>query len=359
MYKTTFEPTKDNGMYYFISEKPFDAHKKQRGFGKIEYYEGSIYEGDLYYDGGSFYKMGFGEQEFSHSVISSGDFGATSSLKLFKFVGFFDCKKCDWMYGNGIVYFTDENGAPKAFIKGFFNRTVKISEWKGKFSEKDLLDGFTPDMEISQQPSIKFTDKAAVYAEKFKDIKECDFLVFGDSWTDFWQDTQNKNGGTFYDDIKIYAKGVLSVNVGIGGTKYCDWFDLIYDIVIPYRPKKIFVHLGGNDLAAKFGVKKTFANFIRIAKSLKKALPETKFYVSAVCPILDYNSYDEETKLNEYTEKYCAENGLFFVKTDSVFKKDGKVMPNVLDYFIEDKIHLNLKGYEIWGKYVLESIFKK
>lgn len=360
MYKTVFKENNELGMYYFISPKPFKNGKKQAGFGKIRYPEGSVYEGDLLYNGDFFGKMGFGEQEFTHSVVESGAFGAPSDLKLFKFIGYFDCKKCDWMWGNGIVYFNDANGNPKAFIKGFFNRTKKVKEWKGEFSQKDLLEGFTLDMEIEQNLILDFCGMAQKYKQEFENVKECDFLVFGDSWTEIWRNTERDQGGSFYPQMEKYASGVSYVNVGIGGTKYCDWFDFIYDIVIPKNPKKIFINLGFNDLHASLGINQTFKDFVKIVTKLKKALPDTKIYIASVCHMSNYKKqWKEENAFNAKIKPYCDANGLVYLDTVSLFEKDGKVFDDIDDYSMQDKIHLNLKGYEIWGKYVLESIFKK
>lgn len=64
-------------------------------------------------------------------------------------MGAFDYRKTDWIYGNGVMYFVDENGEPQYFIKGFFSGLDKIGEWQGEFDYATLLNDYTRDMELA------------------------------------------------------------------------------------------------------------------------------------------------------------------------------------------------------------------
>ena len=62
--------TKSAGCWvYNPEEEKFIKGKKSHGYGIIKYPEGSIYYGDIYYDGENFNKLGKGFQDFSYSGI--------------------------------------------------------------------------------------------------------------------------------------------------------------------------------------------------------------------------------------------------------------------------------------------------
>ena len=72
------------------------------------YPEGSVYEGNLFYDG-SFNKFGVGMQCFKNTKISQEEFGGPKGLLIDKFVGNFNHLETNWIYGDGILYFVDDN----------------------------------------------------------------------------------------------------------------------------------------------------------------------------------------------------------------------------------------------------------
>ena len=50
--------TNSAGIWYFVPEGVFKMGKPCKGFGSIKYVEGSVYSGDIYYDGKNFEKLG-------------------------------------------------------------------------------------------------------------------------------------------------------------------------------------------------------------------------------------------------------------------------------------------------------------
>ena len=53
--------------------------------------------------------------------------------KIYMFVGYFDYRKTNWIYGNGVLYYRDLEGKPSRFVKGFFSCLNKTGEYKGDF----------------------------------------------------------------------------------------------------------------------------------------------------------------------------------------------------------------------------------
>ena len=177
-----FDEYKTNrpGAWYFVpDEGVFVKGVPCHGFGAVKYVEGSVYVGELYYDGEKFNKIGNGQQDFCRSTL--GRKSIHSGLRHSKYVGAFDYRKTDWIYGNGVMYFVDENGEPQYFIKGFFSGFDKIGEWQGEFDYATLLNDYTRDMELAAEPGDLAADWVRDCVAPWRD-KHADVLFVGDSY---------------------------------------------------------------------------------------------------------------------------------------------------------------------------------
>lgn len=342
------------GMLYFIPNEDFVEGVPCKGYIKERYQEGSVYYGEGEYDGKNFYRQGHGVQEFSHSAMNGEHIGGPAYSKIYKFVGDYDRHASAWMYGNGIFYFTNPDGEPIAWSKGFFSCTTKIDVWHGEFDYDTLLQGFTKEMEVELIP-FKGAHDRLVDAHAGK---TCEYLFFGDSWVEHWRDVNRfPNHATFYKD----TAHLDALNVGIGGTKYADWIDWLDELVIPFNPKKIFINLGFNDLHHGFSVQKTYNDFIAVTEGIHKALPHTKIYINAVthCSVFDA-FFEKELEVNKLLKERCDNTDyLTYIPVDLLFMKDGKRFEDMDDYCIEDNLHLNGKGYAIWVPCVMDYVENK
>jgi len=65
-----FERFSDGVQYFFPQDgEAYAAGKPCKGFGSVRYAEGSLYCGDLYFDGKAYNKLGYGRQDFMLSEI--------------------------------------------------------------------------------------------------------------------------------------------------------------------------------------------------------------------------------------------------------------------------------------------------
>ncbi len=328
------------------------------GVGEEKYEEGSLYIGEMEYDGKEFYKQGHGVQTFEDSTFWDFGFGGKLDTYTVAFVGNFDKRKSGWMYGNGILYFADKDMKPHSFIKGFFNSIKVVKEWEGEFSEDMLFPGYTLDMEITQD----------VYGARFErlernncrsNFKHYDYVFFGDSWMDMWNEYSKQFGAKgFSEDVK----GLSAIDVGVGGTEYKDWTNERLDnVVLGLTPKKVVIHLGVNDVNHLNELEDIKNSATRVVNYLHEKSKDLQIYLCSTTHVLshiqNWNKYDE---MNAFIKKLANEREyVHYLSTCELFlDESGNGIPNFDTYLIPDKLHLNGKGYEVWGSYILKEITK-
>ena len=345
------------GVLWFIPDGDFVEGKPCRGMIKERYPEGSVYEGQGEYDGKNFFRQGHGVQDFTQSKITGEDIGGPLASRLYKFIGNYDRHLGGWMYGNGIFYLTTQDGKPLAYSKGYFASTKKLSDWHGDFDTDLLLNGFTPDMETELVPFKAKFERAKKRLEK---VNQVDYLFLGDSWMEYWTKSELMGGGAPAFDEEVSSLGLNAINIGVGGTEFYQWISRIEEFVKDSNPKKIIISLGGNDLTHGTPVNEIYKNFKSLMQTIHKHLPKTTVYISTVLHSKFTTAFwDKEDELNALMKDFATKNDYVKVLAlEGLIFKNGKLIENIDDYFLSDNLHLNRKGYDLWGKAVLREIQK-
>lgn len=189
--------------------------------------------------------------------------------------------------------------------------------------------------EFKKQDSVTFPPKHAI-------------LFVGSSSFRLWKDVQD-----YFPKFKI-------INRGFGGSALPDVIRYTGDIILPYQPKQIIIYCGENDFAGDEKLEpaevaerfRTLFNLIRkkykkvpVAYVSMKPSPSRKHlmpkFETANRMIKDFLSAKKRTA---YIDVYHA-----------MLQQDGSPMPNI---FIQDKLHLNEKGYQIWQKTIEPYLLK-
>ena len=334
------------GVWYFVPQS--GAYKNGvpcKGFGCIKYAEGSVYAGDLFYDGKAFNKLGCGKQDFTHSDI--GRLLPSINQKIYKFVGRYDYRKTDWIYGNGVLYYTDASGKPSHFCKGFFAGLDKTGEYKGEFDCSTLIDGYTPDMEFD------FDAHADGIETRWRAIRraldgatEASTVFLGDSYFELFDRSEFAGKNLFAD---IFPSEYL--NIGIGGSKFADWIGWIdrLDGVAP--PARLIVNLGFNDIHSGRGVKNTYSDLIKLLKLLRARFPHTRFYlISVVHSPSAARWINEEREYNSKIAQKATDLGVTVGEWNSRIAKSGK------NCFHADELHPDEYGYGLFADFLKEFL---
>lgn len=338
----------DIGINFFVP-KDMNLYKKGKpcsGFGQIKYAEGSIYTGEVYFDGADYHKLGYGKQDFTYSWI--GDLNEDINQKIYLFVGQFDYRKTNWIYGNGTLYYRDANGKPSSFVKGFFSCLDKIGEYKGEYDYSLLIDGYHKDMEVANY--IKKFKLIKSELDDLADIQIPETLFFGDSYFEFWHN-EAYAGKVFKEtfDVSKY------LNIGVGGTKYCDWIELLDGIKHFPKFKNVVINLGFNDLhfMKKSVPAKVYDMMVEVIKKVNEMFDNPNIYILNVCHSPAYKSlHNKEAALNKMLSKNAKKLGVYIIDNSSaIYEKN--LLENVFDV---DNVHLNSLGYQVMYEKIVEAL---
>ena len=192
-------------------------------------------------------------------------------------------------------------------------------------------------------------------------------LHAGDAATDKWEkdiaafEAADKKsfppsgGNVFVGSSSIVKWGPIAQDLapapiikrGFGGSLLSDSEHYTDRIIIPYKPKRVFVYAGDNDLAASRTPEAVAKSFADLAEKVHTALPATKVWFITIKPSPSREKLlDAIIKTNSLIKDFAA--GHPYVALVDVFTpmlKDGKPRPEL---FVSDNLHMNPDGYKIW-----------
>ncbi|MDX9752615.1 MAG: SGNH/GDSL hydrolase family protein [bacterium] len=151
-------------------------------------------------------------------------------------------------------------------------------------------------------------------------------------------------------DLKTSFPDKPYINRGFGGSHLLDSVYHMDQIVIPYRPRLIFLYAGDNDIAYGLTPQQVLDHFRLFAGRVHQSLPDTKIvYVSIKTSLNRWGVHEAMRATNQLIKNYCDTIDFldFFDADTPLLDSEGKPDPI---YFMEDQLHLNKKGYAIWAE---------
>ncbi|MGB9602408.1 MAG: SGNH/GDSL hydrolase family protein [Verrucomicrobiia bacterium] len=138
------------------------------------------------------------------------------------------------------------------------------------------------------------------------------------------------------------------VNRGFGGSQIADSVYFAERIVFPYKPRLIIMYAGANDIAAGKSPEEVFNDFKTFVRKVHSHLPSTRIgFIAMSTNPARWNQVEKVKQGNKLIREFTLRDPrLFFIDTFShMLNNDGTPKS---DIFVEDKLHMNKKGYEIW-----------
>lgn len=170
-------------------------------------------------------------------------------------------------------------------------------------------------------------------------------IVFtGSSSIRFWKDLQER----------FPEKQVL--NAGFGGSQASDLLVHLEDLVMRYRPIKVFIYEGDNDIFSKKRPNAILATTEKIITQLRNDDPDREIVLISAKPSLSrWKLRGKYKRLNKKLQKFAANMvRVDFVDVWKPMLAKRKVRD---DIFVEDGLHMNEKGYEIWYNTIKKFVY--
>jgi len=146
-------------------------------------------------------------------------------------------------------------------------------------------------------------------------------------------------------------------NNGISGDTTVLLLDTLYKRAIKYKPSKLFLSVGSNDIGFdKRDVKEIYNNIISICEEVKRRSKDTEIHLVSVIPVnhsqIDFINRDyvdardnfDINMLNYYLKNYARKSRIKFLDATKELKNNFDMLN--LEYTI-DGFHLNTNGLQI------------
>lgn len=140
------------------------------------------------------------------------------------------------------------------------------------------------------------------------------------------------------------------INRGFGGSQIADSVHFAGCIVVPYKPKMVVIYAGGNDINSGKTPEQVASDFKAFVQRVHAKLPETRVaYISIAPNPARWAQVDRVRSANELIGAFTKTNAkLTFIDVfPHMLGDDGHPRPEI---FVEDRLHMNEKGYALWTK---------
>lgn len=142
------------------------------------------------------------------------------------------------------------------------------------------------------------------------------------------------------------------VNHGFGGSEIFDSLTYVDRLVLPFRPRMIVMYAGSNDIHRRKSPERVAGDFREFVTRVRRALPETRVVYISIAPNPARWSEVEQVKAANQLIRSFAERDSLLTFVDvfpHMLGDDGLPKP---DIFVDDRLHMNEKGYAIWQEVV-------
>ena len=199
--------------------------------------------------------------------------------------------------------------------------------------------------------------------------------------TAFAQSEYNLQRRSLFEVLPVYSSDIVFLGNSI--TDGCEWAELFnnrhvknrgisgdrsswmldrLDPIVGGQPRKLFLLIGTNDLAAGTPAAEVVANVRKIVESFQSESPRTKLYVQSVFPVNDsfkkyaakHGRHDADiVAVNKGLQALCAEKGIVYIDLWTLLAdKNGKLRADLTN----DGLHLMGEGYIVWRDAVLPYV---
>ena len=167
------------------------------------------------------------------------------------------------------------------------------------------------------------------------DASRPSILFTGSSSIRFWNDVQQR-----FPENQI-------LNTGFGGSQCSDLANFLDELILDYKPSKVFIYEGDNDIFAKKKPKEIIGTFTSVLNTLQEQRPDMEIVLISGKPSISRWKYRSRYKrLNKKLKALASEReNVAFADVWSIMLNRRRLKKEL---FIEDGLHMNSKGYDLW-----------
>ena len=137
------------------------------------------------------------------------------------------------------------------------------------------------------------------------------------------------------------------VNSGFGGSQTIDLLSYTNELILQYNPKKVFIYEGDNDLNDRKKPREIISVTKEIITKIKSTIPDIRIVIISAKPSLArWHLKGKYKRLNRKFKHLCKEEENLDYAHIWDIMLNGKKLKR--DIFIEDGLHMNSKGYQLW-----------
>lgn len=155
-----------------------------------------------------------------------------------------------------------------------------------------------------------------------------------------------------WTDIQEYYPEVNAINTGFGGSEFSDLIHYREELIFSLNPDKIFIYEGDNDVNSGKEPMEIAKDAEELITLIRDEYPEIPIFLISPKPsIARWELKAEYEKTNELLKSLAMskEDVEFIDVWNPMLNEDGEPFD---DIFIEDNLHMNEKGYKIWGEVI-------
>ena len=145
------------------------------------------------------------------------------------------------------------------------------------------------------------------------------------------------------------------INTGFGGSQTSDLLWFIDQLVLRYEPKQVLIYEGDNDIEKKKKPRKIINTTREVVKMIKEpGTVSSIVLISAKPSIARWRLKGKYKRFNRKLKNLCESDPMLQFANVWDPMLTGKKLRK--DLFIEDGLHMNDKGYEIWYNVLINHI---
>ncbi|MBS1790147.1 MAG: hypothetical protein JST85_20655 [Acidobacteria bacterium] len=187
----------------------------------------------------------------------------------------------------------------------------------------------------AQTPENRFEKQVQAYetADKATPPPKNAILLVGDSQFFRWK--------TLAEDLPDYTV----INRGIDSFQFSDILRFYNRIVLPYKPRMIVLHVGGNDVHNGKTAEQVLADFKTFVAKVRATQPKIPIAFTSITPGPGrWDEVDRRKQTNKLLKDYITtqKNLRFIDLWDAMLTPDGKPREEL---WVADRIHPNHEGY--------------